>query len=304
MKEEFKPKAFGPDALARIEVCNDIIDDYLADNLKLTLRQLYYQLVSKNVIPNEEKSYKGLGKLLSEARLAGLVDWSAIEDRGRLPKTPGEYENLQELVEAASYSYRLPRWANQGQYVELWVEKDALAGVLAPIARKFHVTLMVNKGYSSTSAMYESAERYKANREVAKGKFEGDERDLSLLYLGDMDPSGEDMARDIRDRMSTFGVELDVRKIALTMKQVQQYNPPPNPAKLTDSRAASYVAKHGNSSWEVDALPPRVLTKLITSALEACLDRDLWDAVLEREEEDKRELAKAAEKIMKKKGRA
>ena len=133
----------------RVAQCLAIIEEYAKQNLRLTLRQLYYQLVSRDVIPNNERSYKNLGTVLSKARLAGYVDWDAIEDRGRQPNQPQEWDDVQGLVESALRAYRLPRWRGQDRYCELWVEKEALAGVLEPMARKYHVTLMVNKGYSS-----------------------------------------------------------------------------------------------------------------------------------------------------------
>ena len=125
MKEAFKSHRFGAEALARIAQCNAIITDYQAQGLKLTLRQLYYRLVAAAIIPNVEKSYKNLSSLVSDARLAGLMDWDAIEDRVRVPKTPSEWETIADLVETAVSAFRLPRWAGQEHYVELWVEKYA-----------------------------------------------------------------------------------------------------------------------------------------------------------------------------------
>src|SRR5574340_1123013 len=160
MLEQFKMVRFSDQSRERIDKCNEIIEAYQAQGLRLTLRQLYYQLVTRNVIPNEEKSYKNLGSLIADARMAGLVDWSAIEDRVRQPREQPEWPSIQALVRSAVRSFRLPRWAGQPYYAELWVEKDALAGVLEPLASQFHVTLMVNRGYSSASAMYESARRF------------------------------------------------------------------------------------------------------------------------------------------------
>jgi hypothetical protein len=287
MKIKFKDINFRADSLGRIKQCNEIIKRYQEQGLRLTLRQLYYQLVVLNVIPNKERSYKNLSTLVSDARLAGIMDWNAIEDRVRQPRLPPEFDSLGDLIEAAVNSYRLPRWEGQEFYAELWVEKDALAGVLAPIAREFHVTMMVNRGYSSMSAMYESANRF-TNHE--------NQRPV-LFYLGDHDPSGEDMVRDIRDRLLMFGVDdIDVRKIALTMKQVEEYNPPPNPAKLTDPRSSGYIAEHGSSSWEVDALPPETLAMIIKKHLNQVLDRLLMNSVIERENKDKALLRKLVTK--------
>jgi hypothetical protein len=287
MREQFVHHSFGSAGVKMIEVVEDILASY--QGMRLTLRQLYYQFVVRNVFPNTEKSYKNLVALMSTARLAGLVDWDAIEDRIRVPVFPPEYANLKELVDAALHSYRLPRWKGQHYYAELWVEKDALAGVLHPLARQHHVPLLVNRGYSSQSAMYESSKRFL--EEESQGHVP------LLFYLGDFDPSGEDMVRDIKDRLSMFGVDVDVRKLALTPEQVKQYNPPPNPAKVTDPRAAQFMAKHGGSSWEVDALPPDVLQQIIHHAFASIIDTNQLEQVLVKEESDKKELQQALAKV-------
>lgn len=290
MKCAYKSINFRAESLKRIVLCNSIIRDYTQQGLRLTLRQLYYQLVSKNVIANTEKSYKALGGLISDARLAGLVDWDAIEDRNREPVQWAEYRDVAELVEEAQKRYRLPRWEGQDNYVELWVEKAALAGVLRPLASKYHVTLMVNRGYSSQSAMYESAQR-----------FLDMDRDPVLFYLGDHDPSGEDMVRDIEDRLTMFGVNrIDVRKLALTMEQVLEYEPPPNPAKSTDSRYSRYAAEHGEDSWEVDALDPRTLAGIIEDAFKSVTDLDMMGEIIAKEAKERKHLVAALPELVEK----
>lgn len=181
--EDWKPKE---ETLVKVEKCEEIIVEYQRQGLVLTLRQLYYQFVSRDLISNEERSYKNLGSLVSKARLAGMLDWDAIEDRGRKPDTPNQFSGLRSLVEVALRAYRLNRWEGQDCYAELWVEKAALAGVLEPLAREFHVTLMVNKGYSSQSAMYESAQRIIDNTTVP----DDDPKPAYILYLGDHDQIG------------------------------------------------------------------------------------------------------------------
>jgi hypothetical protein len=288
-KESFKDHNFNAWSKQILGLCNQIIDHYLAQGLRLTLRQLYYQLVTRNAIKNEEKMYGKISRVLSDARLAGLVDWAAIEDRIRLPRSPNEFADLNQLMEAAFASYRLPRWRGQPHYVELWVEKDALSGVLAPLASEYHVTMMVNRGYSSQSAMYDSSKRF-IDADAPEG--------CILFYLGDHDPSGEDMVRDIQDRLEMFGVDnLRVEKLALTMAQVRQYNPPPNPAKMSDPRAGDFVAQHGGTSWEVDALPPDVLQQLIRAAFSDVVDKRRMDKVKAQERRDKADLDKALASI-------
>lgn len=300
MKEKFQDINFKLESLTRIRHCNAIIDQYQKQGLKLTLRQLFYQLVVTNAITNSERSYQNLSSLVTNARMSGLMDWEAIEDRVRQPQVPSEFEDLDELVEAALHTYRLPRWKGQDNYVELWVEKDALAGVLRPIAKKFHITMMVNRGYSSASAMYESADRFHRGAHASLPC----PKEMHLLYLGDHDPSGEDMVRDVRDRLRTLGAEqvavLHVLKIALTMTQVTKYKPPPNPAKISDPRAEGYIKLHGNNSWEVDALPPNILTSIITKEIENLVDMDMMNEIIEEEKRDKKLLTKAVASLRKK----
>lgn len=286
MREKFTEHRFNNQSEVLITVCDKIVSDYLSQDLRLTLRQLYYVLVSRNVIPNADRPYKNLGNLISDARLAGRIDWEAIEDRIRVPVHPPEFKNLQELVDAALQSYRLPRWTGQKHYVELWVEKDALAGILRPLALRYHVTLLVNRGYGSTSAMYDAYNRF-AEKD-AQGY------DCVLFYLGDFDPSGEDMVRDIRARLNdVFGIDVTVEKLALTLAQVQQYNLPPNPAKHTDPRSQEFIRRHGASSWEVDALPPEVLNRIIHKAFSNIIDAEEMKSMIKKEDRDKTALLKA-----------
>jgi len=311
--EIYRPKAETAKILHRIIA---VVEDYSRQGFTLTLRQLYYQLVSKDLISNDERQYKRIGDIVSRARRGGLLDWNALEDRVRVPQKPSEFNDLDDLMEVALGSYRLPRLKGQKLYTELWVEKDALAGVLAPIASAYHITLMVNRGYSSTSAMKSAGDRVRAACELL-----GCDRAV-ILYLGDLDPSGEDMVRDVEDRLNDYVnhgslVEIDadtkdvhveededrirrksfigtsVIKVALTMEQVQEFDPPPNPAKLSDSRAAKYIAENGSSSWEVDALPPRELRNIIEATLDELVDVGLMDKIKEQEEKDKVRLRKA-----------
>ena len=282
MKQAYKRIKFNDRAEEALVNADKIIRQYQQAGLRLTLRQLYYQFVSRNLITNEEKSYKWLGKVISDGRLAGRLDWAAIEDRGRVPDVPSEWADVNSLIATALRAYRLPRWADQPAYAELWVEKQALAGVLEPLAHEHHVPLMVNKGYSSSSAMHESAQRF---IDRAQG------RPSHLFYLGDHDPSGEDMVRDVRERLELFGVEdLTVEKLALTWDQIEEFSPPPNPAKLSDSRAKAYIEKFGYESWEVDALPPDELARIITNAFEQIIDGELMEAAKEKETADKQAL--------------
>lgn len=281
-------KAFRPNTLKLLAKILKVVQEYQAQGYRLTLRQLYYQLVVQNIFANEQRNYAKLSTLLGEARMSGLCDWDAIEDRIRVPKFPNEWDDINDAMTTLIEVYRRKRWCDQENYVEVWVEKDALSGVLEPITRDYHVHLLVNRGYSSISAMHDSAIRFRVAEKAGKNCF--------LLYLGDMDPSGEDMVRDIENRLDELRANVDVSKIAITDEQIETYNPPPNPAKLTDPRATTYIAEHGEDSWEVDALPPAVLNEVLTDALENLVDRELYDAQIEQEEKDKEVMGSFAKK--------
>lgn len=276
MKQAFTPKKFGAEALAMIATVNDILAEYEAAGYDLSLRQLYYQLVSRNIVENTERSYKNVGVLVSDARLAGLVDWDIIKDRGREMVQNSHWESPKDIIAACAAQFRIDRWRNQPRYVEVMVEKQALEGVLLPVCREWDVPFTANKGYSSSSAMYEAGQRiWKRMR---------DEKEPVIIYLGDHDPSGVDMTRDVEERLRLFAecgpndeVLVEVHRIALNMDQIRKLNPPENPAKITDSRANGYIRKYGTSSWELDAIEPKKLASLVTSAIKQYLDKDAWE---------------------------
>lgn len=286
-KEHFVDWNPDPQSIVRLGVINGILKEYRADNITLTLRQLYYQLVSKALIANSQREYKRLGNLLSKARLAGLVDWDAIEDRARQAVVWRSYDSIQQCAEEAAASFTLQRWKTQPEYVELWCEKDALSSVLEPICSELFTTLMVNRGYSSSSAMYESSKRITRKRTIWQGEpDDGEEvqRPVTIIYLGDFDPSGEDMVRDIRDRLTTFGLEdFTVEKVALNPDQIKKWKLPPNPAKMSDSRAGAFVAEHGNLSYEVDAIPPKDLQAMVRRAIKEHMDIEAYNQVIHEE---------------------
>lgn len=320
-----------------------IVNRYANQGYTLTLRQLYYQLVAGDVIPNDDVVYKKLSGVLGDLRYCGLIDWDAIEDRGRVPYLPYWAQSVPDALNDIARSFRLDRQKGQPKNVEIWTEKDAVSGILRRVTVQYHIRLVVNKGYSSDSAMYSAYQRFfeaiNAGQKVV------------ILYFGDHDPSGLDMVRDIRQRILFFlaagdRIKIDHDKferemrqftffdliqsgfldektadrfhesrqkgnevsdedadkivvacrmlyisenffqvipVGLTMEQIEQYNPPPNPAKITDPRAKDYISEHGGVSWEVDALPPDIMTDILDEAILANLDIDIFNEVVEKE---------------------
>lgn len=279
--QQFQSFKFRPDTLTMITRANTIIADYQAQGYQLTLRQLYYQFVSRDLLENTERNYKKLGGIISDARLAGLIDWDAIEDRTRNLRGLSHWEDPAHIIESAHASFRIDKWENQPNRVEVWVEKDALVGVLERVCNEYDVSYFACRGYVSQSEMYAAAQRL-------AGYIDGGQ-DVYILHLGDHDPSGIDMTRDIRDRLDLFleGLGVDVNRLALNWEQIQIYQPPPNPAKATDARFDGYQQLFGNESWELDALEPNVISRLIEAQLMALRDERLWEEKLEEERHHK-----------------
>ncbi|MGP3914375.1 hypothetical protein [Nonomuraea sp. 10N515B] len=275
---EYVPKAFRRSSLDIIERANAICAEYARQGFDLTLRQLYYQFVARDWIANKQTEYDRLGAIINDARLAGLLDWNYIVDRTRNLRGLSHWDSPDEIIQGSAYSYRTERWANQHTRVEVWIEKDALVGVIAGVCQRYDVDYFSCRGYTSQSEMWGAAQRLL--------RYEKAGQDTVIVHLGDHDPSGVDMTRDIDDRLELFGASTNVVRIALNMDQVEEHQPPPNPAKLTDSRASGYIAQHGRSSWELDALDPATLARLIEEEIEAWRDEAQWErdtAVMERE---------------------
>lgn len=284
MKELFIEKGFTEKSLVMIAMVNSILDEYAAGGYDLSLRQLYYQLVARDHIPNTVRSYKNLGNLVNDARLAGHIDWTMIVDRNRSTSVPQTWEDPAQIVDAAARSFRIDKWEDQPVHVEVMVEKDALSGVLQPVCRELGIRFTANKGYPSSSILYWLGKRLER-------MITWEEKEVFILHLGDHDPSGIDMTRDLVDRLEMFsGNSIEIRRLALNMDQVEQYDPPENPAKVTDSRYQAYVVEYGRSSWELDALEPRVLAGLVRTTVQELRDDDLWDDAVQRENEMRAEL--------------
>lgn len=280
MKEHFQSFDFRKDTLQVIQQANDIIEEYQRQGYELTLRQLYYQFVARDLIPNSQKSYNRLGNIISDARLNGDIDWDAIKDRTRYLQGNSHDKDPASAIEYAADSYRINLRKGQPVYVEAWVEKEALADVVGKACRPLDVDFFACRGYVSQTAMYEAGKRF-----LHKYRRGGAERCV-IIHLGDHDPSGIDMTRDIEDRLNdVFGVPTTIKRIALNMEQVEEYSPPPNPAKLTDSRVDGYIEKFGNMSWELDALEPRVITELIRKEILKNTDMSLFNSRQKLQEE-------------------
>lgn len=304
-KEKYKSINFRLERLEVIEKCNEVLEDFEAQGYDVTLRQLYYQMIANDYFPetwidpvynakhglqpdtkNTEKNYERLGSLVNDARLAGLIDWNYIVDRTRSLKDLSHWKNPAQIIDATTHNFRLDKWKTQEYRPEIWVEKDALVGVLGRIANELDVPIFSCRGYTSASEMHVAGKRLDFWRKAKN-------QTPIIFHFGDHDPSGLDMSRDICDRLEMFcGEEMDFERLALNMPQIRQYNPPPNPAKLTDSRSNQYVKNFGLDSWELDALKPDALAALVRDAIETIIDRGEWQKLVDQENDERETLEK------------
>jgi pentatricopeptide repeat protein len=271
MKQKYQSFPFQRPTLALIGVLNAIVDEYASAGFVLTVRQLFYQMVARGIIPNTEKSYKKICRTVNDAKLAGLIDWDALEDRTRRFTTRSRWSSAAAIMETSAQQFHMDMWKNQDHRVCVIIEKEALYGVFSGTCHELDVPLLSARGYPSGSVLREFA-KYTMLRQ--SGQF------WTILHFGDHDPSGIDMSRDLEERMKLFceySVDLEFKRIALNMDQIEEFEPPPNPAKSSDSRFTEYYNNYGDESWELDALDPRMLQKLADDNIRKYIDEDAWN---------------------------
>lgn len=243
---------------------NDIrsaIVDVLSEIQPATVRQVYYQLVGRGVIAKTEAEYKStVVRLLTVMRREQEIPFGWIADNTRWMRKPPSFSSLGDMLVESQRLYRRALWDNQDAYVEIWLEKDALSGVLYEETAQFDVPLMVTRGYPSISYLYEAAE---AVSECGKPAF--------LYYFGDYDPSGCDITRAVEAGIREFApsAELHFQRVAVTREQIDEWKLPTRPTKTSDSRSRQFDGE----SVEVDAVPPATLRALVRGCIERHIDR-------------------------------
>lgn len=289
MKEAFIEKKFARSSENIIEQANIIIAEHQAEGYILTLRQLYYQFVHRKLIANKLSEYKRIGSIINDARLAGLIDWDAIEDRMRVIRLIATYKDPSDFLTQQTEQYAEDVWADQENYCEVWIEKDALVGVIERPCMQYRVPFFACRGYTSQSGLYEAGQRLR--QKLDEGK------QVTIFHLGDHDPSGLDMSRDNGERLNMFTrtvADINLVRLALNPDQIEQWELPPDPTKLTDSRAQSYMNRFGDTSWELDALPSREIDRLIVSSIDNIIDRGAFLNALKAEKEHRNQLRDVA----------
>lgn len=236
----------------------------------MTIRQLFYRLVSRSLIPNDKKHYQLVSRIMTKARDDGRCSFDAIVDRSRPAYSPSVWKDASGYGEAVKKSYRKDYWATQPNHVEIWVEKDAIVGSIEPTTDELGVTIRVGRGFLSTTKAHDIAER-----------FQGIDKPITVFYLGDHDPSGQEIERDLYDRILAYGSGyFDLQRLAIHKADIKAFNLPPLRIKDRDMRASKFRAKHGDECVELDALPPDELRRRIQDAVSDLQDLDLWDRAI------------------------
>jgi hypothetical protein len=282
----WKPQAA---TLTVVEQANTIIEEYIAQIFRLTLRQLFYQFVARNLLTNTFNEYKRLGIIVRKARDGGLIDWQAIEDRTREVNTHTFWDNPAGIASAAAHQYREDLWARQKYRPEVWIEKEALLGVIEDVCTELRVPYFAHRGNNSQTLQCQAGQRFAEYLDQGLIPL--------VLHLADHDPNGIDMTRDNVERLALYArAPIEVRRIALNLDQVRQYSPPPNFVKEADTRTSKYRERFGTDEcWELDALSPTVIANLIRTEIEALIDPKRWRAAIASEERGRKQIAAVAE---------
>lgn len=234
----------------------------------VTLRGVYYRVVSAGAVEKTENGYRLVGRQLLKLRRSGVVPYSAITDGTRWICKPESWSDLDEMLNDAAASYRRALWHDQAVEVHVFTEKDAISGVIMPVTAQWDVPLGVLRGYASESFAYSVAQSLRANAEAG--------RTTCVYQLGDHDPSGLDAWRDFQAKVTGFLPErfgyttASFERLAVTPEQIDNLRLPTRPTKRSDSRARNFEG----GSVEVDAIPPRILRQLVEDAIVSHIDAE------------------------------
>jgi hypothetical protein len=245
-----------------IGVIKDAIREILAADNPQTVRQVYYALTVRGVIQKTESEYQQtVVRLLTEMREKDQIPFDWITDNTRLMRKPSSFTSLKSCLKATADFYRRDIWSKMPVYVEVWCEKDALSGVIVVETEVYDVPLMTARGYSSITFLHNSAKHI---REIGKPAY--------IYHFGDLDPSGVDAARDIEAKLRRYApdAEIHFERPAVTREQVDHWNLPTRPTKMTDTRAKKFVG----TSVELDAIPAVKLRELVRNCIEKHIDKN------------------------------
>jgi hypothetical protein len=264
----------------------------LKEESPMTIRQLFYRMVSQLLLENKKLDYQRLSRFMTKAREDGRCDYNLIVDRSRPVYEKSVWKDPSGYARTVKHSYHKDYWAMQPRYCEIWAEKDAIVGSIEDLTRDLGVTLRVGRGFLSATRVNDIAQHFAY---IVKPK--------TVFYLGDHDPSGQEIETTafakVRARWEAIradDTDLEIRRLAIHKSDIKLYNLPPLKIKDTDSRAVKFRKTHGARCVELDALPPTALRHRIKEAVEGQLDWGLWQHALEIEEVELRSVTEFAER--------
>lgn len=242
----------------------------------MTVRQVFYQATVRGVVEKSEAGYAKVQTDLAWLRRRNIMPYNWLADNTRWQRKPRTFDSIQQALDDTAQFYRKALWTDAGAYVEVWLEKDALAGVVQPITAAYDVPLMVARGYASLSFLHSAAE-YIASLSVP----------TFIYHCGDFDPSGVNAGEKIKQTLREMAPAADIHfeRIAVNPEQIEAWDLPTRPTKSSDSRAKGF----GALSVELDAIPPQVLRDLVEQAIQRHLPYEQFQ-VLKAAEESERQL--------------
>jgi len=273
------------ESLILIRHIEEVLNSY---KFALTIRQIFYQLVAKQIIPNLEEFYRKVSRLSVIGRDRGMLPEDKFTDRTRVFDKLPSYLDLKDFMETVKDAYSKNMWQNQDKYIEIWTEKDALRAVINAITHAYDVGLQVVRGQYPRTGIYETSKRYKEQKK----------KKCFLYYVGDYDPSGFSIYDSIKERLINYGVDVEIPdRIALTKEQIEKYSLPSDPGKEKDPNYKKFVALTGSDQVvELDSLPPEILRKIIENCIIENLDLKVFGTSAKKEKAERKELKKFIEK--------
>ena len=245
----------------------------------MTSRGVFYQATSHGLVPKTENGCSMVERALVQKRREGRIPYNWITDSTRWQRRPRAYSSVAHALEETAKLYRRRLWDDADAYVEIWIEKDALTGVVYPVTSEYDVPLMSARGYPSLSFLHTAAEQ------MAEQK-----RPCFIYQFGDHDPSGVDAARAIEKELREMSpnVEIHFERVAVTLRQIADWNLPMRPTKKSDTRSKKWT---GGDSVELDALDPDTLRGLVRNSIERHVDREQLKVLLVAERSEREQLA-------------
>jgi hypothetical protein len=258
--------------------------EIVTDQRPMTVRQVFYRAEVLGLVEKSEQGYDVVQRRLVDLRERSAISWDWITDGTRWIHGVNTYDGLDSFMDDMAGGYRRDAWRDASQRVEIWLEKDALTGVLCPVADKWGLPLYVTRGFASLSYLHQAA------RQAIR-----DGRPVTILVLTDLDPSGIAIAEHVEEKLRRLApdVEVVVERLAVNPTQVTKWNLPTRPTKSGDTRARWFVENYGVSCTELDAIEPKALRKLVDDAV-ASRAPENFEAIRRTEELERETLRSCA----------